>query len=106
MMRLVKSATIVSRDWPSIAAFTGDIKAGGWDAYAQNRQSLLGLSNDVAGSRVLADRFGATTQSIGVRKERADLLAYLNEFVAEAKLSGLIKRSIETFKIQGVQPAQ
>jgi hypothetical protein len=47
-----------------------------------------------------------TTQSIGVRKERADLLAYLNDFVAEAKLSGLIKRSIETFKIQGVQPAQ
>src|SRR5438270_7495727 len=106
LARAVKSATIVAKAWPTIPAFLADLKAGGWDAYAQNRQGLMDLSKDIAASRVLDDRFGATTQSIGVRKERADLLAYVNEFVIEAKFSGVIKRSIETFKIQGVQPAQ
>jgi len=103
--RAVKAATVVVRDWPTIAAFNADLQAGGWDAYAQNRQALLQLSDQIKGSRVLVDRFGSTVQSMGVKKGRAELLAYLNDFVVEAKYSGLIKRSIETFKIQGVQPA-
>ena len=106
LTRAVKSATIVLKEpWLTVAAFQADLKAGGWDAYAQNRQGLLFISRDFAGTRVIDDRFGATTQSLGVKKERAELVAYLNDFMVEAKYSGLIKRSIETFKIQGVQPA-
>ena len=66
--RAVKAATVVVRDWPTIAAFNADLQAGGWDAYAQNRQALLQLSDQIKGSRVLVDRFGSTVQSMGMKK--------------------------------------
>ena len=47
--RAVKAATVVLRDWPTIAAFNADLQAGGWDAYAQNRQGLLQLSDQIFG---------------------------------------------------------
>jgi polar amino acid transport system substrate-binding protein len=47
------------------------------------------------GSRVLEDRYGALILAMVVRKDQPGRLAYISEFVEEAKASGLVKRAVE-----------
>ena len=49
----------------------------------------------LAGARVLADRYGANINRMVVPKGKADWRAYVNEFVEEAKASGAVQQFIE-----------
>jgi polar amino acid transport system substrate-binding protein len=71
------------------------LRDGQADAFASTRQFLLRMSADLPGSRVLADRYGANINRVVVPKGRAGWLAFVNEFVEEAKASGLIQKAIE-----------
>jgi polar amino acid transport system substrate-binding protein len=54
---------------------------------------------------VLADRFGVNRVGIAVPKENPRHLSYLNEFIEDAKASGLVQRAIERSGLRGVQVA-
>ena len=75
------------------------------DALAGLRQGLIGLAEKLPGSRILDGRFMAVQQSIGVPKGRDAGLAYLREFVEDAKASGLVARAIEKTGARGVSVA-
>jgi polar amino acid transport system substrate-binding protein len=59
----------------------------------------------VPGSRVLDDGFAEISYAAIVPKGQAARLAYLNEFLENAKQSGLVKRIIESLGLQGVKVA-
>ena len=65
------------------------------DTFASTRQLLTKLSGELAGSQVLADRYGAQLNRVVVPKGHADWLAYANEFVEQAKSSGLVQKAID-----------
>ena len=72
---------------------------------AAPRPALLPLSSRLSGSRVLADRFHAAFGAMAVPKGQTARLAYIAEFVEEAKASGLVQRAIEGANVRGVQVA-
>ncbi len=57
------------------------------------------------GSRILEGRFTAIQQAIGTPKGRAAGAAYLREFAAEIKISGIVARAIERHRVEGVSVA-
>jgi polar amino acid transport system substrate-binding protein len=71
------------------------LRAGRVDAFASTRQLLLRMSANLSGSRVLQDRYGANLNRVVIPKGHAGRLAYVNEFVEEAKASGLVQNAID-----------
>ena len=57
------------------------------------------------GARILEGRFTAVQQAIGTPKARAAAAAWLREFVADIKASGLVARAIARHGIKGVSVA-
>ncbi len=92
--RLVRGAT-------ADAAF-GLLAAGEVEALAGLREALLGLAPKLPGSRVLDGRFMAVQQAVGMPRGREAGLAYLRDFVEEAKASGVVARAIERTGARGV----
>jgi polar amino acid transport system substrate-binding protein len=70
-----------------------------------NRPSLIAQSATVAGSRVLSDGFADFYSAVAVPKGHDGWLAYINEFIEDAKVSGLVNRMIEELAMQGVRVA-
>jgi polar amino acid transport system substrate-binding protein len=64
---------------------------------------VLDYSIRLPGSRVLEDRYGANLVAIAIPKGQAGRLAYISEFVEEAKASGLVQRAIDRAGLRGVQ---
>ena len=89
---LVKQATLVRPD--SSAAALDLIKNGDADALAAGLDLMPGLVGQLPGSRILDDRFGVQQHVAYVAKGRTDLLAYVREFLEQAKASGLIKQAL------------
>jgi polar amino acid transport system substrate-binding protein len=79
--------------------------AGEVEALAGLRQALLGLVPKLPGSRLLDGQFMAVQQAVGMPRGREAGLAYLREFVEEAKASGLVARAIERTGAHGVSVA-
>lgn len=71
------------------------------DAYAGLRPGLLSLAEKLPGSRILEGQFTAVQQAIGTARQNAAGAAFLREFVAEAKASGLIARLIDRHGVTG-----
>lgn len=81
------------------------LRTGRADAMASARNTLLGYSEQLAGSRVLNDHYGANLNRIVVPKGHEGRLAYINEFVEEAKASGLIQKAIDRAGPRGITVA-
>jgi len=75
--------------------------AGKLDALAGLRPALNRQVEELSGTRILAGRFTAVQQAIGTKPENLAAAAYLQEFVAEAKASGLVARLIERHGVVG-----
>jgi polar amino acid transport system substrate-binding protein len=103
LTRAVKRAELIRTD--SIAAAMDLLRTGGANAVALNRPSLIVQSVALPGSRVLSDGFGEISSAVAVPKGHAGRLAYINEFIEEAKASGFVKRMIETLALEGVRVA-
>jgi polar amino acid transport system substrate-binding protein len=99
LRRIVKHAELVGSELPD-AAFDV-LRAGNAHALAFPRDVLLDFSVTLPGSRVLEDRYGVNRVGIAIRKGHAGRLAYIAEFVEEAKASGLIERAIERGGLRG-----
>jgi polar amino acid transport system substrate-binding protein len=99
----LKHAELVRMD--SIAAIIETLRAGQIDAYAGPRAVLLGLSTQSPGSRVLDDGFGEIAFVAMVPKGRTAHIAYVSDFIEEAKSSGLVQQTIERHGLKGIQVA-
>ena len=103
LSRILKHAELVAAETPD-AAFDL-LRTGRADAFASPRQGLLVYSTQLPGSRVLEDRYGANLLAMAVPKEQAGRLAYISEFIEDAKASGLVQRAIDLAGERGTQVA-
>ena len=103
LSRLLKHAELVYAETPDP---TFDLlRTGRADAWASVGFVLQAYSARLPGSRVLEDRYGANLLAMAVAKSHAGRLAYISEFIEEAKSSGLIQRAIERAGLPGIEAA-
>jgi polar amino acid transport system substrate-binding protein len=81
------------------------LRSGKADAWASPRPPLLEYAGKLPGARVLDDRYGENLQSIAVAKRQDARLAYITEFVEDAKASGQVARAIERAGERGIEVA-
>ena len=103
LTRLLKKAELIRTNTLSDAVEL--VRTGGAHARAGPRQAVLAESVKLPGSRVLPDGFAVISSAASVPKGHAGRLAYISEFVEEAKASGLMKKMIEDAGLRGVQVA-
>jgi polar amino acid transport system substrate-binding protein len=103
LRRILKHAELVYAETPDT---TFDLlRSGKADALAQARPVLLDYSTQLPASRVLPERYGAYLLAMALSKGQPERLAYISEFIEEAKASGLVQRAIEQGGLRGVQVA-
>ena len=100
---ILKQAELVYAETPDSAFEL--LRTGHADVLASTRNHLLELSDKLPGSRVLEDHYGANLNRVVVPKGRTEWLAYVNDFVEEAKASGLIQKAIDRAGPHGVTVA-
>ena len=81
------------------------MKAGDVDAVALGRESLQGLQPQIPGSRILDGYFHAAGTAVVVPKNRPAALAYVTEFIEEAKFSGIVRRALDGAGLRGAPVA-
>jgi polar amino acid transport system substrate-binding protein len=77
------------------------LRTGHADAFASVRPVLLAYSSKLPGSRVLEDHYGANLVGMVVPKGQTERLAYISEFIEQAKASGLVQQAIERAGLPG-----
>jgi polar amino acid transport system substrate-binding protein len=103
LSRIIKHAELVYAETPDL---TFDLlRTGHADAFASALPPLLAYSTQLPGSRVLEDRYGANIHAMAVPKDQPGRLAYISEFIEEAKASGLVQRTIERAGQPGIRVA-
>jgi polar amino acid transport system substrate-binding protein len=103
LSRLLKQATIVRVD--NQAAGVALLRAGQVSAYAAPRPVLLELSAQLPGSHVIEEAFATITFAAFVPKGHGGHLAYVSEFLEEAKASGAVQQFIERTGLRGFKVA-
>jgi polar amino acid transport system substrate-binding protein len=103
LSRILKHAEMVVVEIPDEAFEL--VRTGRADAWASPRPPLLEYATRLSGARVLDDHYGANLQSMAVPKSQAGRLAYISEFLEEAKASGLVQRAIERAGERGIEVA-
>lgn len=82
------------------------LRSGQADAFASVRPVLLAYSAKLHGSQVLEEYFGTNLVGMVVPKGRAARLAYISEFVEQAKASGFVQQTIERAGLPGYRVAK
>jgi polar amino acid transport system substrate-binding protein len=103
LSKILKRADLARAD--SLAGAIDLVRSGKASAYAAPRAVLLGLAAELPDSQVLPDGFAVISYVAMVPKGNAERLAYVNEFIEEAKASGLVKQTIEHAGLRGVEVA-
>jgi polar amino acid transport system substrate-binding protein len=103
LSRTLKRAELVRVETPD-ASFDA-LRTGDVNVLAAPHPRLLQRSAQLPGSRVLEDRFHTVFSAMVVPKGHAGRLAYISDFIAEAKASGLVQQVIEHAGLRGVQVA-
>ena len=103
LSHIVRHAELHGVDLPE-AAFDL-LHAGHADALAFPRDVLIDFSARLPGSRVLDDAYGVNRVGIAMRKGLPGRLAYISEFVEEARASGAIQRAIDASRVHGFRVA-
>ncbi len=103
LARNIKHATVLRSDTPEgpINQFVADKL----EAMASLRPALLEDVKKVPGTKILPGNFTAVQQAIGTARKNTAGAAFLSDFVAEAKRSGLVARLIESHQVQGLSVA-
>ena len=81
------------------------MQEGRIQAIALSRESLSGLVGKLPGSRILDDAFLNSSTAVCVPKGRPAGLAYVSEFIEEAKASGLVRRALDEMGLASSQVA-
>jgi len=75
------------------------------NAFASVRGVLLAYSAKLPGSRVLDEYYGANLLGMVVPKDQAARLAYISEFIEQAKASGSVQQAIARAGLPGYKVA-
>ena len=107
LRELLKKAEIkILTATPPTPELSRMLQSGEMDAFGANRQRLVEAAAEDSKLRVLPDNFSVAEQSIVVSKGDTSRLATINEFIAQARTSGLVKSSLERAKLTaGVEVA-
>jgi polar amino acid transport system substrate-binding protein len=81
------------------------MKAGEIDCIALSRESLSGVAPKIPGARILDGGFLNSSTAVAVPKGKPEALAYVSQFVEDAKSSGLVRRSLDAMNLQNSQVA-
>jgi polar amino acid transport system substrate-binding protein len=103
LRRTLKQAAVIAAD--SLDSALDLLRTGGAEARAAPRPVLLSESARLPGSRVLEDGFATISYVAMVPKGQPGRLAYISEFIEDAKAGGHMKRTIEGARLQGIQVA-
>jgi polar amino acid transport system substrate-binding protein len=103
LSRILRQAKLIYGETPEEAFDL--LRNGRVDAMASVRTALLEFSIRLPGSHVLDERYGELLLAIAMSKDKPGWLAYISEFVNEAKASGLVQRAIESAGARGLQVA-
>jgi polar amino acid transport system substrate-binding protein len=76
------------------------LRTGKVDVTGGSRESLVVLTKLLPGSRVLDGGYLSSYVAVAVPKGRPAALAYASAFVEEAKASGLVRRTLDSFGMQ------
>ena len=101
--RTAPKATFVT--FPGVDAATTAMKEGKIDCIALSRESLTGLAQKIPGSRILDGGFLNSSTAVAVPKGKPDALAYVSQFVEEAKASGLVRKALDAMNLKNSQVA-
>jgi polar amino acid transport system substrate-binding protein len=91
--RIVQHAALVQTD--SLDAALDLLRGGQVHLVASARHDLVKYATQLPGSRVLTDRYGSSQGAIAVAKGHPGWLAYISEFIKEAKVSGVVQQALE-----------
>jgi polar amino acid transport system substrate-binding protein len=91
--RLVRHAEQIITETPGSAFDL--LRSGHVHAWASARPALVDYSAKLSGSRVLEDSYGVNFPAMVVAKGQDARLAYLSEFIAQAKASDVVQRAID-----------
>lgn len=80
------------------------VRSGQADVLAGIRPGLLRYAELLPGSQVLNDRYGENVLALAVAKGRNDWCPAINQFVLDARTSGLFRRIILVTGLSGVEP--
>lgn len=106
LSRALTQASIV-RVSPSAQEVVDTFLETGADVAAGVRQPLEAEAARHSGLRLLPGRFMVIRQAMGVPRDRGDAaVAYLRDFVEEAKRSGLVAEALTRHRISGAVVAQ
>ena len=103
LSRIVKHAKTLDVEVPNEAVEL--LRTGRADAWASPRPPLLEYSPRLPDSRVLEGSYGANCQSMAVPKNQLARLAYITEFIEQAKVSGALQQAIERTGERGIEVA-
>jgi polar amino acid transport system substrate-binding protein len=86
---------------PTVKAATEMLGSGQLDAFATNKAVLFGMSDDLAGSRVLDGRWGVEHFAIGVPKGRDSGMGFMRRFAEDINASGEVQRAAQRAGLRG-----
>ncbi|MGB7782491.1 MAG: transporter substrate-binding domain-containing protein, partial [Pseudolabrys sp.] len=101
--RTAPKATFVTV--PGVDAAVAAIKAGEIDCIALSRESLSGLTAKIPGSRVLDGGLLHSSTAVAVPKGKMEALAYVSQFIEDAKASGLMRKAFDDMDLKNSQVA-
>jgi polar amino acid transport system substrate-binding protein len=99
LMRTIKNATVVAS--PGLTAGAEMLKVGRLDVFAANKANLFELSDKLPGSRVLDGRIGVDEITLALPKGRDAGMAYVRQYIEDAKSTGLINVAIQRAGLRG-----
>jgi len=92
-------------EFSGVDAATKAMQEGKIEAIALSRESLSGLVAKIPGSRILNDAFLNSSTAVCVPKGKPAALAYVSEFIEEAKASGLVRKALDEMGLTSSQVA-
>jgi polar amino acid transport system substrate-binding protein len=100
----LKNTTVVPVN--SVEEAVDTLRSDKADAFALGRGNLIILARQLPGSRVLEGAFQRTSTAIMVPKSHPHALAYVTEWLEEAKASGVVRKAFDNagLKTQAVAP--
>jgi polar amino acid transport system substrate-binding protein len=102
-MKATPNATHV--EFAKVDAAAAAMLEGHIAAIALSRESLGGLVKKIPGARILDDAVLNSSTAVCVPKGRPAALAYVSEFIEEAKASGLVRRALDEVGLTASQIA-
>ena len=101
--RMLKHATVTgskgSSEIPDL------VRSGQVDAVALGRDSLEDFAAEIPGARVLEGHFWAVGTAPAVQKNKPAALAYVTEFIEQAKADGSVQRAFDAAKLKAAAVA-